>query len=378
MLRSNLISVVHVVTGAAFGSEGKGHVTAQVVEKELITSGRAVLNVRVAGPNAGHTVIDQAGEAFALRQVPVGAAVDDSVWCYIAPGSEIDLPVLVAELELLRSKGHPVTNLMVSAEATLLTDEHKAQEAAANLNARVGSTAKGIGAARVDRLMRTAKRVVDDDNTLGVLNELGASVVDAPGSSPYITAWAERRDAAIVIEGTQGYGLGLHAGFYPQVTSSDARAIDFLAMAGLSPWHKGITFLTVWLVARVFPIRVAGNSGPLKGETTWDELHLPEEHTTVTKKVRRVGAWDADLVARAVQANGGGVRTTETAVVIALTMVDQMFPSISQSRSASKWAAEAPNEEREGLMKFLKQIERDTGATIGAMTTSPDTIIWRG
>lgn len=366
------------MTGAAFGSEGKGHVTAQVVERELITEGRAVLNIRVAGPNAGHTVIDQAGEAFALRQIPVGAAVDDSVWCYVAPGSEIDLPVLVAEVELLRSKGHPLTNLIVSAEATLLFDEHKEEEAEASLNARVGSTAKGIGAARVDRLWRTAKRVMDDPETLTILDGLGATIVDAPGSAPYATLWAERRDAAIVIEGTQGYGLGLHAGYYPQVTSSDCRAIDFLAMAGLSPWHKGVTYLTVWLVARVFPIRVAGNSGPLKGETTWDELHLPEEHTTVTHKVRRVGAWDPELVARAVQANGGGVRTADTAVVIALTMVDQMFPSISQFRSAPRWAEAAPPAEKEGLMKFLKQIERDTGAKIGAMTTSPDTIIWRG
>jgi adenylosuccinate synthase len=64
------------------------------------------------------------------------------------------------------------------------------------------------------------------------------------------------------------------------------------------------------LVLRCHPIRVAGDSGPLKGETTWAEIAksagLPEDYcelTTATRKPRRVGTFDPDLVKRAIDAN---------------------------------------------------------------------------
>ena len=73
---------VTVVVGGQYGSEGKGHVTAQ------LTGGRDVV-VRVAGPNAGHSAYDPRGVLWKLRQIPVGA-----VWSngpvVIAAGSEID------------------------------------------------------------------------------------------------------------------------------------------------------------------------------------------------------------------------------------------------------------------------------------------------
>jgi adenylosuccinate synthase len=55
------------------------------------------------------------------------------------------------------------------------------------------------------------------------------------------------------------------------------------------------------MVMRVFPIRVAGTSGALLNETTWEALqekygsHIPIERTTVTDKVRRVGGFDYSL-----------------------------------------------------------------------------------
>src|SRR5690606_242933 len=65
----------------------------------------------------------------------------------------------------------------------------------------------------------------------------------------------------------------------------------------------------VLLVARTYPIRVAGNSGPLKNELTWEELSRwigkqVVERTTVTNKIRRIGEWDEGLIDRAVTLNG--------------------------------------------------------------------------
>ena len=367
------MSRVEVVVGAAFGSEGKGHITAQIVEKYAHEIGRQVLNVRVAGPNAGHTVLDDSLQSFALRQVPVGAAVDDWVSLYIAPGSEIDMPVLISEISKLREGGHAVSNLYVSGEATLIEDEHKQEEADRQLNSRLGSTAKGIGAAREARLGRRAQRLLDDPDAMLALTTIGVTILKSGEDVRFIDNWLNDPNAAIVVEGTQGYGLGLHAGFYPYTTSSDCRAIDFLAMSGMNPWHPGVENVGVWLVARVFPIRVAGNSGPLKGESTWEALGLPEEFTTVTKKTRRVGEWDSELVRQAVIANGGPAKS----VFIALTMVDQKFPAIANLDNDSLGSEVRDRSDDPALVEFIRQIEDECLARVAVIGTGPNTVVWK-
>ena len=372
------MSRIHVVTGAMFGSEGKGHVTAQLIQNpEFRFPHDAVLNIRVAGPNAGHTVVDDNGVAFPLRTVPVGAAVDPKAQLYLAPGSEIELEVLESEMNLLRSHGHE-PKLVVSGEATLLEQKHKDTETSLDLHAKLGSTGKGIGAARADRIMRSAKRIIDSEEALNKLMDLGIDVIDADQSLDWMARWLEKKDAHIVIEGTQGFGLGLHAGHYPTCTSSDARAIDFMAMAGIMPWAAGISSVTVWLVARVFPIRVAGQSGPLKGETSWEELGLPEERTTVTQKVRRVGEWDADLMRKAVVANGGATfgQTHEFLkqgfeVGVALTMADQKIPSI---HNKSLWS-ELTEEEADQVHELITQVQNDAGTFVGMVATGPKSVL---
>ena len=358
------MSIIAVVAGGQFGSEGKGHVAAQEIAQALKYD-RTVLNVRVAGPNAGHTVVDEAGVAYPLRTIPVGAAVDNRVVCAISPGSEIDPPVLFSELDLLRQGGHNV-DLRVSTEATILTPEHKEQESAGHLTDRLGSTGKGIGACRADRIWRTATRVGDDQGLVKELRAAGVALVT--DWVQFIDGWTRSHSTEIVIEGTQGYGLGLHAGYYPQCTSSDTRAIDFLAMAGVNPVGYDIEDYYVLLCCRVYPIRVAGNSGPLKGETSWEELGLAAERTTVTHKIRRVGNWDADLVAQAVKANGGpGV------VRLALTMADQKVPEIERVSGAMIPAMNAYI----GLANLVGDVELSSNARVAVVTTSPNTCLWR-
>lgn len=355
--------LIQVVVGAQYGSEGKGHVTAQLVQKAIRSSAGMVINVRVAGPNAGHTVYDTAGNKFALRQVPVGAAIHDEVICYIAPGSEIDPPVLFSEIALLREKGHR-PQILISGEATVLTDYHKGTEAGEGLVSKIGSTGKGIGAARADRLMRGAQRVRDNEHLLGHLARMDVSIAEPESIYSHDDWNTIGGDQTIIVEGTQGYGLGLHAGHYPQVTSSDCRAIDFLGMAGLSPWRAGSS-VEVWVVARVYPIRVAGNSGEMKDETSWEDLGLPEERTTVTQKVRRVGQWDGDLVRRAVQDNGGSV------VKVALTMVDQKFPQVARYNSMDRFVDMTSISESVAVGSWSDLIEDEVGAKVHMWTTSP-------
>lgn len=389
---------VLVVVGGQFGSEAKGHVTAQLVNK--FTEVIPVTNIRVAGPNAGHTVYDQGGDSFAFRQLPVGAVLDHHehpVTCVIAAGSEIDLEVLFAEIRKVAEYGHYL-NLLVDQNATIIQDHHKLAEQDGLMVERLGSTAKGIGAARADRIWRTADRLRDLPDAVRELEAWtdpdGRFQVRVVDTSKYLNH-ALAQDGAVIVEGTQGYGLGVHTDHYPKSTSSDCRAIDFLAMAGISPWHPGVSGMTAVVVCRVYPIRVAGNSGELRNETTWEALGLPQERTTVTQKVRRVGDWDAELVRDAVQANGGGEfdpmvdhlrRMADPeyggpSVMVALTMVDQKIPEMYGFEECEdpESCTGHPGMTQEAAVRFkelLEQVEADAGAPVLLATTGPKSAVW--
>lgn len=369
------MSSVTVVVGGQFGSEAKGHVTEQIVRASLDIPGMLPMVVRVAGPNAGHTCHDNKGRRFAFRQLPVGIVLEPQeggtrVTSVIAAGSEIDPDVLLDEIARVKEAGHQiVARLAIDYNATLIQPHHRNQETNGHLTDRLGSTGKGIGAARADRIWRKARRLIDDPKLVRTLTDLGARVMD---TRELIEFTLSRVDTSIVVEGTQGYGLGFHTQYYPKSTSSDCRAIDFLAMAGISPWHPDLAGVAVAVVCREYPIRVAGNSGPLKDETTWEELGLPEERTTVTQKVRRVGGWDASLVNQAVMANGGGLSGNSDRVGIALTMVDQKFPYVAGLDTLLTLPVEQQNE----ILEHIKQVEEDAGAKVHLITTGPRTAVW--
>ncbi len=169
------------------------------------------------------------------------------------------------------------------------------------------------------------------------------------------------RNRWIVIEGSQGFGLSLlHGGYYPKATSRDTTAATFLGEAGLSPLDvKDIT-----LVLRAHPIRVAGDSGELKGETSWAEIAkaagLPPdycERTTATKRIRRVGTFDPELVRRALDAN------SPTRIV--LNHFDYVEAGVRDH------VFKAPAQE------FLRMVETSIGRTLDWIGTGPATFVER-
>lgn len=347
----NRIGHLDVIVGGQFGSEAKGHVAAQLTKRRL-EQGQRVTAVRVAGPNAGHSAVGHLdGQKWSLRQVPVAAVVSNEVQLVIGAGSEVDEEVLAHEVETLDQAGYQVSRrLIVDNQATVLDPSHKMQEARLELNQRLGSTAKGVGAARAARIDRVAAVWGGNNRTDQILND------------------RLEQGECVMVEGTQGYGLGLHAGLYPFCTSSDCRAIDFLAMAGISPWARNQHF-NVWVVARTYPIRVAGNSGPLYHELTWEEMreatggYITEpELTTVTQKPRRIGAWDSTLVRRALVANGAPSPHTRLVV----TFLDYIDPNMANGGALTERAAQ-----------FLQAVKADTGVEVAGYTTGPAHISWR-
>lgn len=359
---------LQVIVGGQYGSEGKGAICAHLARASVEAPHLAA--VRVAGPNAGHTVIGRHGKPYPLRHLPVAAVVRPTADLYIAAGSEIDLSVLAHEIRVLEADGYSVRDrLLIDRQATLLQDHHIAQETEGGYTARMGSTGKGIGAARMDRLQRTAEIVGDGNWALGSALD-GVRVGDVS---------AELRthlhfNHTVQIEGTQGFGLGLHAGHYPHCTSSDCRVIDFCAMAGISPWERAVSSFDPWVVCRTYPIRVAGNSGPMLRELSWADVrgradgaeHIQPEKTTVTHKVRRVGDWDPAL-AHAAVVNNGGIGQ----VSVALTFTDYWVPALYRQDDPNK-VREAMAELREWLQK--PRVRRAIGDPL-LLGTGPDTVI---
>lgn len=327
---------VRIVVGGQYGSECKGAVAARLHRDNPNMAG-----VRVGGSQAGHSVVDDKGVKWALRHIPVAAVIDPICPLIIAAGSEIDLEVLNQEVRDLENAGYNILDrLLIDREATVIEAEHKEQEKILTK----GTTAKGVGAARAARAMRQAAR-------MGDLMAPGFDLIDTVDFMHQGLNYG----AKLLIEGVQGYGLGTHAGAYPHCTSSDCRAIDFMAMAGLPPVEA-----EVWVVLRTHPIRIAGNSGEMKDETSWAELGLDEEITTVTKKIRRVGGWDKELARTAVAANGG------QDVKAALMTADYEFPGI-EGANGPRQMHMLPGE----VVARMAEIEKEIGTKIWMLGTGP-------
>ena len=277
-----------VVVGGQYGSEGKGKLVSHLVCSEP----GAVAVVRCGGSNAGHTA-EGHGRQFLLRQLPSGA-VDRRCMLGMAAGMQLDMNVLREELETCRIRPG---RLLIDPRATLIEDADVELERAHSLGDRLGSTLSGTGAALARKVLRAR-----DVRCAADIDELAPFIGDV---SARLNAMIQS-GGHVIVEGTQGAGLSLHHGSYPYVTARDTTAAACLSEAGLAP-----TLVTdVVVVLRTYPIRVAGASGPMEREISWNEIQRRSgyptslcEYTTVTGRIRRVAEFDWDLAALAVRLN---------------------------------------------------------------------------
>lgn len=364
---------IHAIVGGQYGSEAKGHVAAQVVRKLNQDATKPTLHlVRVGGSNAGHSAADANGNIWALRQIPAPAVVDRNAWLYLAQGSEIDCNVLFDEITRLDAAGFDVSSrLIIDSTATIVEQRHIDAESGSDINARTGSTQKGIGAARADRLMRKASTAGE----YAPLADYAGTRFHTFNDTAQILQARHEANADVVIEGTQGYGLGLHTSNYPQTTSGDCRTVDLLAQIGYVPLNPRFSQeIFTWLVFRTYPIRVAGNSGDMLNETTWETLgeqtagYIQPERTTVTKKIRRVAEWDKQLAREAIAANGG----TGAHMKICMMFADYLDPAIAGCEDHD-FVDEHINGE---AAAWLTGREEELGESITMLGTSPATVVW--
>jgi adenylosuccinate synthase len=334
---------ISIIVGGQFGSEGKGKVALKIAQDE-----KAAAVVRVGGTNSGHTAVDSKGRTWALRQLPASILAPDTV-AVLPGGAIIDPEIFLREVDALRLGPERV---IVSPFASVITAADRDAERSSGIVGEIGSTGSGTGAALVRRIERRK-----GTELAGAFDPLKPFIRETAG----FMRNALNQNRWIVIEGSQGFGLSLlHGGYYPHATSRDTTAGTFLGETGLSP----IDVKDVTLVLRAHPIRVAGNSGPLLEETTWGLIAkragLPDgynELTTATKKIRRVGQFDAAMARQAIAINN------PTRIV--LNHFDYVDPGVREHRF------------NVNALTFLKKVENDIGREVDFVGTGPATLIPR-
>lgn len=330
---------VDCLVGLQYGSESKGAWAGRMAEFYEAA-------VRVGAPNAGHTVIHQ-GKSYKMRQIPC-AWVNQDCKLFVGAGGMISPETLAEELQMLPTE--VLGRLFIDRNASLLLERDRRKEEDEQFNAFNGSTAEGVGHAMARKVLRKEGTVA------GSFPDLQRFIADTKRE-----LWDIDRDGGrIMIEGTQGYGLSVSHGPYPFVTSRDVLASSLLSDVGFAPKAVG----RVFGVMRTYPIRVAGNSGPMGArELTWAEVAKRagydslEERTTVTKRVRRVSEMDWGLLREACDANRPDG--------IMLGFVDYIDARLRGSSSRQQLLDCQP------AVEFIKRVEEVSGTRVIAVSTGP-------
>lgn len=339
-----------VLVGGQYGSEGKGAVAAHIANQYQV-------HVRVGSPNAGHTIYWR-GEKHVMQSIPCGW-INPNAAIVIGRGALLNMKQLMKELvHIMQYYPDFKKRLMIDAKAGVLDERFHEQEGGVNgeMHRRIGSTGEGVGPARIARLERDPQKfhLFED-----VAVEWGLEECVFYNTPDYIVARQNLGDN-ILIEGTQGSALSLLHSHWPYCTTIDTNASGIIAEVGIAPTRV----TDVLMVIRTYPIRVAGNSGPMENEISWEELSHRTgmnlcEYTTVTKKVRRVAEFDDKLFRNSCILNA----PTE----LALTFADYVDPIIKDCDDLKRVVASKP------LCNFMK--EHDLLSKIKYIGTGPHTMV---
>lgn len=340
-----------VLVGGQYGSEGKGAIAAFIANDYNV-------HVRVGSPNAGHTFYWNHAK-HVMQSIPCGWINPDAK-IIIGRGALLNMKQFMKELvHILHYYPDFLNRLIIDENAGVLDEKFHQMEGGTEgeMHRRIGSTGEGVGPARMARIARDPEqfRLFKD-----VAEGYGLEQCLRP-NTPQLIACMQDVGKNILIEGTQGSALSLLHSYWPYCTSIDTNAAGIISEVGIAP--SRVT--DVLMVCRTYPIRVAGNSGPMKSEITWDELgrrlgrDVTPEKTTVTKKIRRIAEWDGDLFKTSCVLNA----PTE----IALTFADYIDPYIFNAKEKDRLLASAP------LMDFISKHLPD--APIRYIGTGPKSIV---
>lgn len=289
---------VSTLIGGQWGSEAKGSAAAWVAYELAKRSRRFDIVTTNAGAQAGHTSVHKGTKrvVFHLPTAPLITRehMPDYGMIYLNAGSIIDPEGLLWEIDE-QNLDTSSSAFAIHPNAAIITQECRdAENEVDSSQTKTASTRKGVGQALSRKVLRSSLTAKDHPDLKKFVRNVDLNAQMNDGKS-------------VLVEIPQGVSLSLnHSGFYPYTTSRDCTVMSGLSDAGIHPAYLHKTLM----VLRTFPIRVGnivegdkilGTSGGHykdQTETSWDELGVEAEITTVTKRVRRVFTFSEQQVAQ--------------------------------------------------------------------------------
>ncbi len=318
----------YTVIGTQWGDEGKGKIV------DWLSSNADVVVRFQGGNNAGHTIkIDK--KIFKLNLLPSGIIRGKK--CIIGNGVILDPWALRDEIQKLTKQGISIDskNLQIAENICLILPLHKDLDGineASRGKDNIGTTKKGIGPAYEDKIGRRAIRLCDLSETSLTKKKLENLISHHSQRLNYsnkdievdkiltqllevyeeikkysFPIWKSindlgKKNKIILFEGAQGALLDIDFGTYPYVTSSNTSSGQVFAGTGfgIKDNHK------IFGITKAYTTRVG--SGPFPSELN-DQIgdylgDKGQEFGTVTKRKRRCGWFDANLVKQTVMISG--------------------------------------------------------------------------
>lgn len=318
-----------IVVGTQWGDEGKGKFT------DLFAKDMSMVVRYQGGHNAGHTLVVD-GESFALQLIPSGVLYDHIV-PVIGNGVVVDPTVMLAEIDMLTSRGVDCSRLRVSGNAHVIFPYHQELDRLIERHLgrnKLGTTKRGIGPTYADKASRIGIRIQDlldpkifreklaanvaEKNLVlaKVYNRLGFDADEladrylrevVPRLEPYVCDTvslvheALEDDQHVLFEGAQATFLDIDHGTYPFVTSSNPIAGGACVGAGVGP--RDID--RVVGIAKAYLTRVGTGPFPTELEDETGQLLATRGHEfgTNTGRPRRCGWFDVPMMRQAVRLN---------------------------------------------------------------------------
>jgi adenylosuccinate synthase len=318
-----------VLVGAQWGDEGKGKAT------DLLGGSVDYVVRYQGGNNAGHTVVI-GDQSYALHLLPSGILTPGCI-PVIGNGVVIDPAVLLQELDGLTARGVDTSNLVISANAHLITPYHRTIDKVTERflgNSRIGTTGRGIGPTYADKISRIGIRVQDlfdpgilakkveaalRDRNQMLVKLYNRRAIAAESIVEEYLGYAERlrphvadtslllnqaldEGKVVLLEGSQGTLLDVDHGTYPFVTSSNPTTGGACSGSGIGP-----TKITRSIgILKAYTTRVGAGPFPTElfdadGEALRTKGH---ERGVTTGRDRRCGWFDAVIARYATRVNG--------------------------------------------------------------------------
>ena len=163
------------------------------------------------------------------QQLPTGIVSDTIKTVLIGPGALIHIPTLKSEIE--RYFRHiDRKQIIIHPSAAIVTDDDAQKEIADGMT-KIGSTAKGVGAAMIKRIQRVPGAQTIAEHFKLELESLPRVLVDDE-----LYHSAIKRTENLLVEGAQGFSLSMYHGQYPYTTSRDVTPAQILADCAI-PFH---------------------------------------------------------------------------------------------------------------------------------------------